>query len=237
MLPEVEYKHFLVLFVAVRLCSCDVYKSHLSIASKLFNLYVQQYATIYGRHTISSNVHNLIHVSQDLLYCNTGNLMNISTYKFENTLRLLSLKLKHTNRPLEQVVCRLTEQKELQISKTSFINYSSVHEPFGVKGFCETRHQNQPISIFKKILISKDVILSSRRDKDSWFMTKSKDIFKFKFALKDVCFKIYGQKIKQKGPFFINPITSTKLDIYISDGKFDDDEDDLINIESIDEQK
>lgn len=43
---------------------------------------------------------------------------------------------------------------------------------------------------------------------DAWFMTKSKDIVRFKYAVKfNNIYEIYGLKIK-KEQFFNNPITS-----------------------------
>lgn len=212
-----EYNHFLILFVATRICSSNTYKSYLPIASKLFKIYVQQYAEIYGKLTISSNVHNLVHVVEDLQYCDTSNLMDISTYKFENTLRLLGLKLKHSNRPLEQIVCRLTEQIMSQRSNAIDVHEQPHIETFQPKVFHQTRDANR--SVFEKILISDNIMLSSRNDKDSWFITKSKDIVKFKYAVKDnSVFKLFGQLIpnEQKMPYFSSPITSSKLDIFAS---------------------
>lgn len=221
MLSEVEYNHFLLLSVATRICSCNNYKNHLKIASKLFRIYVEQYMEIYGRHSISSNIHNLIHVTEDLEYCGSGNLMEISTYQFENTLRLLGLKLKHSNRPLEQIVCRTIEQNQLQQSKIKFY----VHEQFQPEVFYEKQHENHG-SVFQKITIAYDTMLSSRKDKDSWFMTKSKEIVKFKYAVKKKNrFKLFGMQIahEQMKPFFTNGITSTKLDIYTSSNEFEND--------------
>lgn len=62
-------------------------------------------------------------------------------------------------------------------------------------------------------------MLSTKREKDSWFMTKSKEIIKLKYVVKNKSgFKLVGMKIahEQMKPFFTNGITSTKLDIYAS---------------------
>lgn len=148
--------------MATRICSSNKYKDYLPIASRLFRIYVEQYITIYGRHSISSNVHNLIHVTEDLQHCNTSNLMEISTYKFENTLRLLGLILKHTNRPLEQIVCRLMEQNQLQCPVAIDVHEQQHIKSFRPEVFHEKRNGNR--SIFQKNCISSDVMLSSRND-------------------------------------------------------------------------
>lgn len=209
-LPDHEYNHFLLLFTAVRICSCNIYTKYYSLASKMFEMYVEQYKLIYGYHTIGSNVHNLIHIVQDLINCNANNLINISTYKFENALRLLGLKLKHTNRPLEQVVCRLIEQNH---HKSNFQNRIEPTE-FKPKVFYGLKLEN--VEVYKKIEIAPNLFFSSKKSNNSWFLTKKKEIVKFEYAGRRN-FKLYGKVVQEKRPFFNNPITSTKLDIYASD--------------------
>lgn len=224
-LPVREYNHFLMLFVAVRICSSEAYKNKLEFAAKLYRLYVQQYELIYGRHMIGSNIHNLIHIIDDMRSCGVGNLIDISTYKFENRLRLLGMDIKHTNRPLEQVVCRTVERNSLPHSKISFD--STLFEP-------KVSHEskNNP-GVYKKIEFAPNVILSSRKRGDSFFMTESKEVVKFEYVSKDEFgFKIYGLKIKENWPFFTTPINSTKLDIYASNCEFENDLE-LYEIESI----
>lgn len=238
-LPDAEYNHFLMLCVAARICSCDIYKNYISIASQLFKLYVEDYITIYGRHTIGSNVHNLIHVTEDMQRCGVGNLMQISTYKFENSLRVLTLKLKHSNRPLEQLVRRTLENE--QIDRTLHSNL--FHPiPFVPRISCELKQKN--VSVFKKIELSSDTFLSSRRydleiqdsafkGNDAWFLTKSSDIVKMLFVQKiGIDFIIHGLKIKTKDSFFKTPIDSRKIDIYTSPGELETDSR-LYNINSI----
>lgn len=209
-LPDNEYNHFLKLFIAVRLCSSNTYKQYHFLASKLFNLYVKEYEYIYGRNAIGSNVHNLIHVVEDMQFCNVGNLIDISTYKFENTLRLIGLRMKHSNRPLEQVVCRLIEKDKVQ-SDFKFNVMQSTH--FTPNFFREFKHENR--LLYKKIEIKPGVILSNGKSNcnDAWFMTTTDDIVKFEYA--DKCSELlYGFKIKEKNAFFEHPVKSTKIGIY-----------------------
>lgn len=204
-LPDEEYNHFLKLFVAVRLCSSNVYKPYRSIAAKLFKLYVEEYAKIYGEQSIGSNVHNLIHICEDMESSNVGNLMDISTYKYENSLRLLGLQFKHSNRPLEQVVCRSIEKSQMKfdpiIQSVSFV--PNFFRPF--------KQQNR--LLYKKVEVKPGLILSNGKNNcnDSWFLTKSKDIIKFEWTDMN---SIYGFKIKHKESFFENPIDSMRIDIY-----------------------
>lgn len=156
-MPEREYKHFLMLFVAVRICSCRIYTKYFGIASKLFKMYVEEYESIHGRHNIGSNIHNLVHIIEDMENCNVGNLIDISTYKFENALRILGLKLKHTNRPLEQIVCRIVEENNLKSNSQVQEIRSTQFEPT-----VSYRFNLGDRNVFKKIEIAPNVFLSSR---------------------------------------------------------------------------
>lgn len=219
-----------MLCVAVTICSCATYKSYIPLASKLFKIYVENYKTIYGDHTIGSNVHSLVHVTEDMQRCGVDNLMQISTYKYENSLRLLTLTLKHSNRPLEQVVRRSLERENID---RPFQSDLFNRTPFIPKLSWEVKHKNQ--SVFKKIELLPDTCLSSRhydleeqdisfKGNDSWFLTKSRDIVKMLFVQKiENEFIIHGVQIKSKDSFFAIPINSIKLDIYSSSGELDSD--------------
>lgn len=117
LLPEDEYQHFLILCCAVRICSSHTYKESIPLARKLFEKYMQIYIEIYGVDTITSNVHSLIHITEDLNDLQICDLAQISTYKYENRLRLLGLNVKHCNLPLEQVARRITEKAILENEK------------------------------------------------------------------------------------------------------------------------
>lgn len=58
-LPFDVYEHFVELFCAVRICSCNEYASDLKLAKALFREYVANYGLIYGPNQVVSNVHIL----------------------------------------------------------------------------------------------------------------------------------------------------------------------------------
>lgn len=170
-------------------------------------MYVKEYESIYGRHNIGSNVHNLVHIIEDMQNCGVGNLMEISTYQFENALRMLGLKLKHTNRPLEQIVCRTIEKNKLE-SNSQVNERSKQFEPE-----ISHRFNYRDRTVFKNIQLAPNITLSIRNSNDSWFMTKSKEIVKLEY-IDGHEFKLYGKKIKEKQMFFSSPINSMKIDVY-----------------------
>lgn len=213
------YQHFVSLCCAVRICSCSLYKRFQPLAKKLFELYVTNYGNLYGTHRIGSNVHNLSHIVEDMEYNDVGNLMTISTYRFENCLRILGLQLKHGHLPLEQISRRIIEKSKI---KNAAHNYQSFNAKYidMPKVSYESHCVEENRKIYNKILITPSIFLSNRRFGDSWFLSDSNDIVKMRYAIQDGNnFKICGQKIEQKESFFKCPIDSVNFDIYVSNGE------------------
>lgn len=111
-IPSDEYDNFLWLFCAVTICCADKYRQNLPKARELFVEYIEMYSEIYGPCKVSSNVHNLCHVVDDVE--RFGCLDTISAYDFENRLHHIKLNIKQCNKPLQQIARRLTEQTNTQ---------------------------------------------------------------------------------------------------------------------------
>lgn len=145
-----------------------------------------------------------------------GDIMEISAYKFENSLRLLGLQLKHGYLPLEQMARRLSEISKLPDCSESELD-KQLPEVFFPK-------KNHPEITYDKIRISPNFILSSRKLAYSWFLVKNQsanfEIIKLKFVKKeDGVYTLFGMQIENKKEFFVNSLNSTKLYIFESDGK------------------
>lgn len=212
-----EYNHFLILCCATRICSSSTYKKFVPIAEKMFKLYAEQYGVLYGTYTIGSNVHLLTHIVDDLRMNNIDNLMHLSAYKYENCLRLLGLNLKQGNKPLEQISRRIIEMAQLHIKIES-------HNLCNPKKFTpQAFYPNQNGTTYKKIQITNEIMLSSKKASDSWFLTKTDEIVKMKYViLENNEYKIVGNFLKEKNAFFTSPMNSTLLKIFASDGKTHD---------------
>lgn len=222
-LPEYEYHHFLFLCCAVTICSNKIYKASIPLASKLFEKYVQMYIKIYGEDTITSNVHNLIHITEDLNNWQIFDLAEISTYKYENCLRLLGLKVKQCNLPLEQAARRIIEKTRMEkdeLSHSDFDLFSA--DKFSPQVYYQIPNDN--LTTYAKIEIRSGVMLSNRKIGDSWFLVKSNDaalyVVQMKYAIRlGNRYRICGLPLVEKKEFFKYPVTSTKLYIFASDGK------------------
>lgn len=213
-----EFNHFMILSCASRICSSSMYQCYQSIAEKMFKVYAQKYSSLYGQHTIGSNVHLLTHIVEDLKANNVGNLMDISTYRYENSLRLLGLKLKHGNLPLEQISRRIIET--LQVPSLELANSFDTTK-FTPKALNQQKHETT--TIYQKVQITADVILNSKKSADSWFLTKNDELVKIKYAkIENNEIKILGNAIREKNAAFTTPLNSAKLKIFSSDGLLHD---------------
>lgn len=213
-LNEAEYDHFLLLCTATRICCSKNSKNFLTIAEKMFTSYIQNYISLYGRHTIGSNVHLLSHIVEDMQRNNVESIMELSTYKFENSLRLLGLNIKHGYLPLQQVAKRILENSQLRCDSDSKFFELQHLSP-------QLRYMKQNGTFeFDQIRLSSGVTLSNRKAANSWFLTKNKEIVQMKYAKREGDeFTVAGACIDNKRNFFLNPIASSKLDIFASDGK------------------
>lgn len=215
-IPSREYKMFLYLCCAVKLASVYSYpieNDQINLINDLLLYFIEDYAKEYGPHTISSNVHNLRHVSADLK--RFGNINSVSTYPFENHLGKIKQKIRGYYKPLQQFVRRAGE---LEKSRTIKGQRSDMNVQSGIK--LAFKKDNGSQTIFYK-----DFQLSSRKIGDSFFLTKSAGkIIKFKEAYQNRNgILIHGIEIPDKSNFFeFENYESRYNDIYISDGEEQD---------------
>lgn len=95
--PEV-YKHFLLLFCVVTICSYKRNFYLLPVARQLLYQYIEIFKEIYGQKYITSNVHNLCRLID--VVERFGELETFSAYPFESVLG---------NRPLAYIAKRIVE--------------------------------------------------------------------------------------------------------------------------------
>lgn len=205
-----EYQHFLKLVCSVHICTTDKYRLFIQIAKLIFHDYIEGYIDLYGIDSIGSNVHNLCHIIEDVE--RFGNLMTISTYPFENTLRLLKLKLRTCRRPLEQISRRLDE---------ALFNINSQNKNTIKKFEILMKHSFQVTVgqlVFRTITIKPNVTLSSKKNGDRWYLNTNQEIMEFMYATRSESgqIKINSREMKEKSDFFKNPMSSSKLHIYES---------------------
>lgn len=200
-----EYNHFVQLSCAVILLSSKVYECvvhNTVLIDSLLEAYIEKYIELYGEQSISSNVHNLVHVKDDVI--RLGDLNSISTYPFENALRMMKLKLRGMSKPLEQLSRRMAEIFQVMDFKAQPSNQTTqLKNPF---------HHDK--SKFQAVFLG-EFRLSSQKFGDKWFMTHQKHIIEFKYAtVLNGVIMLHGYEVKVKRDFFTYPLHSSKLNIY-----------------------
>lgn len=203
-LSEKYYQHFLMLFCAVRICSTEMYTDLLPVAKDLLNDFIHEYKKLYGIEYLTSNVHNLCHLVDEV--ARFGPLSTLSAYPFENYLHTIKKMLHAGPLPLNQIANRLTE---LINSKTPII----------IKKACETKAKDRTIkSVHKtesKVTINLTDFVLGTDFEDKWILTKNFDIVGIENAVKSNSdWKIKGRAILKKFDFFDKPFKSSFIHIY-----------------------
>lgn len=110
--PDAEldplYIHFLVLHVAVRMLSAATYARHVAYSEKLLKFFVKKFGELYGVNKVSYNVHNLVHLIDDIK--NNGKIGNFTAYAFESCMQPLKKILRKPEKPLQQIIKRISER-------------------------------------------------------------------------------------------------------------------------------
>ena len=203
------YKNFMLLSVAIHILLndrlCEMYGT---FAHDLLVAFVTHFGQIYGTDMLVYNVHGLVHLSSDA--SKYGNLDNISSFPFENFLGKVKRMVRKPSFPLQQIIRRLSEQRNSQTSKTpehlypilkkqhnvgplpfclsNGIQYRSVVTPrFSIK----LNHKDSCVRVEGKISVVKNIIL---RDAET--------------------FVVY-QSFKNSDDFFDTPVPSGVLGIQI----------------------
>lgn len=215
-LPKAEYELFLKLFCAVSICSSNRYASYLALARTLFIEFIEGHIEIYGLGSITSNIHNLSHVVDDVELF--GELSEFNTYEFENSLHLMKLLLKQCNKPLEQLARRLHEiatATRLNLCQNSEkVSFPNLKDQF----ICPS----EPNSLAYRKIEFKSNMLISNDIKNRWLMLNDKDqtVVKFDYAFKGenkYTFRGCPLDCAAKHNFFERPFNSMYLNIFLYD--------------------
>lgn len=118
-LPKNYYINFVALHLATSiLCNKKSNKTEIDYAASLLKYFVQSFKLLYGKDQMSHNVHNLLHIKEDVQ--NFGCLDNFSAFYFENYLQSFFHLLKKPNSPISQIIKRIAEKEAVQINASNY---------------------------------------------------------------------------------------------------------------------
>lgn len=201
-LPDDNYKHFLLLFCAITMLSSENYKSNWHVARKMLEKFVEEYMELYGEQFLTSNVHNLQHIVDEVE--RFGPLSTFAAYPFENALQRIKHLLRSGWKSLEQAINRMSEIN----SKDYYTTARS-----------KSRDQKYPsvkICGDKKVIDVNESCFLSSSDRNCWFLTHRNEIVRFEHVLETPELLINGKIMTSKTDFFTYPIASSFLNIYLS---------------------
>lgn len=206
MLPKDVYCHFLQFFCAVTICSSNIYFTFLNLAENLLSSYVEYFRDFYGEDYMSSNVHNLTHLVDEVR--KFGPLSSFNSYPFESRLYQIKNLLRNGNSPLAQVAKRMGEIMLCE-------NNSLTHVPSPIIEF-PTLKCKDDAGFFYKVEFGDYVLTAHKCNK--WFLTKDNQVVAMKHAiLSEETPYICGNAIESLSTVFELPIRSSYLNIFKGD--------------------
>lgn len=113
-MPPTYYDHFVSLSVAIRILDDhDLCKSLNAYTNSLLVWFVSNFGQLYGKKHISYNIHNLIHLANDVKVF--GCLDNFSCFKFKNYMQKIKKKLHQSEKPLQELANKMIEESQILI--------------------------------------------------------------------------------------------------------------------------
>lgn len=126
LLHTAVYQHFLLLFVGVFILSNKaLLEEYTEYGNEALVLFVQHFGELYGEMYLSYNVHNLVHLAQDVKV--HGNLDSFSAFKFENVMQKLKKLVRKPGSPCSQVVKRLSEKASVKVQRVESLGARREH--------------------------------------------------------------------------------------------------------------
>ncbi len=109
------YHYFLALSIAISILLTDDFDDRVELldyAEELLKIFVRKCQNLYGDKFCVYNVHNLLHLCEDVRHFNCS-LNALSAFPFENCLYRIKHLVQYGPNPLVQVVKRLIERRHL----------------------------------------------------------------------------------------------------------------------------
>jgi hypothetical protein len=117
-LNKEHYENFLCFSLATSILLSNTKPQMVEYARQLMICFVSRSAKLYGNAFVVYNVHNLIHVADDVLKYNCT-LNKLSCFPFENYLQKLKKMIRSVSNPVAQIAKRMTEMEVICNEMTS----------------------------------------------------------------------------------------------------------------------
>lgn len=206
-----RYINFLSLHIATSiLCNPD-HIDKIDYARSVMKYFVKTFMILYGKHQVSHNIHNLLHICDDV--AKFGALDQFSAFKFENYLQSLKKLVRKPEKPLQQIVRR---KYEVDDSVPLFEN--NLYPLPTLK----KQHNMGPIinntsffAQYKEIILNKFVLKITEPDNCCYTLNNKVINIRNIITTADSILLI-AEEFLVLEDFYTKPIKSSLLDIYIA---------------------
>lgn len=208
--PDI-YVHFLTLHVAITILSTKTFSDHIDYAESLLKNFVQVFKNLYGEEYISHNVHNLLHLCNDVR--RFGPLDMFSAFPFEKHMQNLKRMVRKGNKPVQQIVKRIHEHNYVSTSREIiFAQHPKLHIEHSNGPFLPNMI---PLKQFKKIEVSNFVLSITEPDNCCCLSNNIIIIVRNETVTIGNSITILGQTFLNKKQLYSSACDSCVLGIYI----------------------
>ena len=214
-----QYEHFLVLVCAMRiLLHPTLCQTHNDLADRMLKYFVEQTYVLYGPHFAVYNFHGLTHLATDAK--NHGNLDAISSFPYENKLRLIKKLIRSSNNVLVQVVNRLLELEDLDVAPPPVFasKFIKLHETGPLAD--DDRYNNRDSKRYKAVYFEG---IRYASDKGNCCIKIGKKIGFIRNVVENGGDALaVVSMFRRVSDLFTKPLQSSTVGIYAVGGKFDE---------------
>lgn len=205
-----KYKKIVCLHVAITFLSTSMYQDNIEYANSLLKYFVETFIIVYGKQHVSHNVHNLLHICDDI--ANFGILDQFSAFPFEYYMQIFKKMIRKCEKLLEQIICRLNERHLL--NETSNIE-ENAESP-------QMEHFSGPLlpglnimKQFRKIYLRKNCLLTISEPNNCCCLRDNSIVIIKNIVTVDSQLTLLVQKFLKLIDFYISPSKSSELGIYL----------------------
>jgi hypothetical protein len=223
-LPEKYLRHFLCFHVAMSiLCTTSNCIVNNDYAKNLLRYFVKYFPKLYGKETVSYNVHNLIHLADDVKHLGCS-LDSFSAFPFESHLGAIKRLMRKQEKPLAQLHNRLHERSLLPEPG----KHGSVKYPVMLKQLKTLVHGLS--SVFEKVVFE-HFKLSTKSAANNCCYLRTKEILKVStIGVKNGTPIAIGNLLKDSEDMLMYPLDSRSIDIHVG-GKWAEEK--MVNLDNI----
>lgn len=209
-----KYIHFLTLHVAVTILSNSTHMEfYLDYTKSLLEYFVKNFVILYGKENASHNVHNLLHLYDDAV--KFGTLQEFSAFPFENYLQSILKMIRKNEKPLEQIVCRISEQNSCAKRATKITSIEPQLQNLYFNGpVVNDINSNSNVNQYNRVVF-KEFTLTTRAPDNICCLRDGSIINVITFITSNEGTFVIGNKYHSLTNFYTKPCDSSDFGIYI----------------------